>query len=216
MLDIKLRQTVMDALEFEPSIDCADIGVAVDNGIVTITGHVPTYAQKSTVERIVMRVKGVKGIAQEIEVRPTGSHRTADDEIARRAVSTLRWNTSVPVDAIQVKVEKGWVTLAGTVEWQYQKTAAFDAVRHLPGVVGVANLVQLSPSAQASDIKRRIEDALKRDAMIDASAIRVDVRQGEVTLAGHVKAWSERESAEWAAWSAPGVTHVEDHIRVAS
>lgn len=214
MLDTKLRQDVLAALEFEPSIDAADIGVAVENGTVTLTGHVPTYAQKSTTERIVMHVKGVKAVAEEIEVRPMGAHRTADDEIARRAVATLTWNTSVPADAVKVKVEKGWVTLTGKVEWHYQRTSAYDAVHMLPGVIGVSNLIEIKPRVQVADVKKRIEDALKRDAALEASAIRVDVAHGAVTLAGRVKAWSERQAAERAAWSAPGVTKVEDRITV--
>jgi osmotically-inducible protein OsmY len=136
MSDSSLRQDIIDELDFEPSIDAADIGVAVEDGVATLTGHVPTYAQKITVEDVVRRVKGVKGIAQEIEVRPFGTNRTADDEIAKRALSTINWNTAIPDDAVQVKVQEGWVTLTGKVEWQYQKTAAADAVRDLAGVVG--------------------------------------------------------------------------------
>ncbi len=139
MSDIDLKQDINDELDFEPSIDAADIGVAVENGIVTLTGHVPTYAQKATVEEVVRRVKGVKGIAQEIEVRPYGSNQTADDEIAKRAINMIHWNTAIPDGAVQVKVQKGWVTLTGKVEWQYQKTAAADVIRGLGGVVGIQN-----------------------------------------------------------------------------
>ncbi|WP_062224326.1 BON domain-containing protein [Aureimonas sp. D3] len=216
MLDTTLRRTVMDALEFEPSIDAADIGVAVENGIVTLTGHVPTFSQKATTERIVMRVKGVTGVAEKIEVRPLGTHRTADDEIARRAVNTLNWNTAVPANAVKVKVEGGWVTLSGKVEWQYQRVAAYDAVKTLLGVIGVANLIELTPRVQPADVKKRIEDALKRDAALEAKAIDVDVHHGEVTLSGRVRAWPERHAVESAAWSAPGVRHVTDNITVAS
>src|SRR5690606_27381929 len=128
MFDSNLRQDIIDELEFEPSIDAADIGVAVESGVVTLTGHVPTYAQRVTAEEVVRRVKGVKGIAQEIEVRPFGTHKTADDEIAKRALNTIAWNTSVPKDAVVVKVQQGWVTLTGKVDWQYQRSAAADAV----------------------------------------------------------------------------------------
>lgn len=215
MSDSKLRQDIINELDFEPSIDAADIGVAVENGIVTLTGHVPTYAQKVTVEKVVRRVKGVKGLAQEIEVRPLGSNRTADDQIARRAVDTISWNTSVPDDAVQVKVQLGWVTLTGDVDWQYQKAAAAEAVQDLAGVVGVINQIQIKPRASASDVKKRIEEALKRNAEIEAQAIRVDVLgDGKVRLDGKVRAWSERNAAERAAWSAPGVTTVEDRITV--
>lgn len=176
MNDSTLRQDIIDELDFEPSIDSADIGVAVENGIVTLTGHVPTYAQKVTVEDVVRRVKGVKGIAEEIEVRPFGTNRTADDEIAKRAVNTINWNTSVPNSAVQVKVQKGWVTLTGKVEWQYQKTAAADAVRDLAGVVGVSNQIEIKPHVSAYDVKKRIQDALKRNAEIEAQAINVSQR----------------------------------------
>ena len=216
MSDSSLRQDIIDELDFEPSIDAADIGVAVEDGVATLTGHVPTYAQKITVEDVVRRVKGVKGIAQHIEVRPFGTHRTADDEIAKRAVNTIKWNTSVPAGAVQVKIQDGWVTLTGKVDWQYQKAAAADAVRDLSGVVGVLNQIQINPRASASDVKKRIEDALKRNAEIEAQAIRVNVLDGgKVTLEGRVQAWAERRAAERAAWSAPGVSAVDDRIIIA-
>jgi osmotically-inducible protein OsmY len=215
MTDSSLRQDIIDELDFEPSIDAADIGVAVENGIVTLTGHVPTYSQKVTVEDVVRRVKGVKGIAEEIEVRPVGSNRTADDEIAKRAVNPRGWNTSIPSGTVQVKVQKGWVTLTGKVEWFYQKNAAANAVRDLAGVVGVTNQIEIKQHASATDVKKRIEDALKRYAEVEAQAIRVDVLDGgKVRLDGKVHAWSERSAAERAAWSAPGVTTVEDRIAI--
>ena len=215
MSDSSLRQDIIDELDFEPSIDAADIGVAVEDGVATLTGHVPTYAQKITVEDVVRRVKGVKGIAQQIEVRPFGTNRTADDEIAKRALSTISWNTAIPDDAVQVKVQEGWVTMTGKVEWQYQKTAAADAVRDLAGVVGVTNRIEIASRASAFDVKKRIEDALKRNAEIEAQAIRVNVLDGgRITLDGKVHAWSERRAAERAAWSAPGVKVVDDRITI--
>ncbi len=213
MSDSLLRQDVIDELDFEPSIDAADIGVAVENSVVTLTGHVPTYAQKVTVEDVVRKVNGVKGIAQMIEVRPFGTHRTADDEIAKRALSSIDWNTSLPDNSLQVKVQGGWVTLTGKVEWQYQKTAATDAVRGLAGVIGITNRIEIVPRASVSDVKKRIEDALKRSAEIEAQAIRVDVFDGgKVTLDGRVHTWSERSAVERAAWSAQGVNTVDDRI----
>ena len=215
MSDSSLRQDIIDELDFEPSIDAADIGVAVEDGVATLTGHVPTYAQKITVEDVVRRVKGLKGIAQQIEVRPFGTNRTADDEIAKRALSTISWNTAIPDDAVQVKVQEGWVTLTGKVEWQYQKTAAADAVRDLAGVVGITNRIEIASRASAFDLKKRIEDALKRNAEIEAQAIRVNVLDGgKITLDGKVHAWSERRAAERAAWSAPGVKVVDDRITI--
>jgi len=215
MNDSTLRQDILDELDFEPSVDPADIGVAVDSGIVTLTGHVPTYSQKLTVEDVVHRVKGVKGIAQEIEVRPFGTNRTADDEIAKRAVNSISWNTSIPDNTVQVTVQKGWLTLTGKVDWQYQKVAAADAVRDLAGVVGVANQIQIKQMVSAGDVKKRIEDALKRSAETEARAIKVNILDGgKVRLEGRVHAWSERRAAERAAWSTAGVHDVDDRISV--
>jgi osmotically-inducible protein OsmY len=212
--DSKLRQDIIDELDFEPSVDAANIGVAVENGIVVLTGHVATYLQKTRVEDVVRRVKGVTGIAQEVEVRPFGTNKTADDEIVKRALDLIKWNTAIPVDVVQVKVQNGWVTLTGDVEWQYQKNAAYDAVRDLAGVVGVSNLVELKPRITAVDVKKRIEDAFQRDAALDAGAIRIDVLGRNVTLSGKVKTWSERQAAERAAWSAPGISTLDDRLTV--
>jgi osmotically-inducible protein OsmY len=212
MKDSKLRQDVIDELDFEPSIDAADIGVAVEDSIVTLTGHVPTYAQKDMAEQVASRVKGVRGIAQEIEVRPAGTGQTADDQVARRAVDTIGWNTSIPEGAVKVKVHKGWVTLIGKVDWQYQRSAAADAVRALGGVLGVSNQIELRPHACTTDIKKRIEDALKRNAEVEAKEIAVEVIGGKVILNGTVNALTERNAAERAAWSAPGVEIVVNNV----
>lgn len=215
MSDSILKQDIIDELDFEPSIDAADIGVAVDGGVVTLTGHVPTYAQKVKVEDVVRSVKGVKAIAQEMEVRPFGTHKTADDEIAKRAVNTIAWHTSVPGGAVQISVQGGWIKLTGKVEWQYQKTAAEDAVRHLAGVIGVTNQIEIRPRPSTQDIKQRIENALKRNAELEAQEIKVNVLgNGAVRLEGRVHAWSERRAAERAAWSAAGVKTVEDRITI--
>jgi len=215
MNDNILRQDIVDELEFEPSIDAANIGVAVENGVVTLTGHVSTYAQKAIAENAVLRVKGVRGIAQEIEVRPFGANVTTDDEIAKRALNTLAWNTVVPDEAVRIKVQDGWVTLTGNVEWQYQKTAAGAAIRYLAGVRGVSNDIEVRPHASVADVKKRIEDALKRNAEVGAKAISVKVSDGKVTLKGKVRSWAERRTTERAAWAVPGVSAVEDHITIA-
>jgi osmotically-inducible protein OsmY len=212
MTDKTLRQTIVDELDFEPSVDAASIGVAVDNGVVTLSGHVTSYAEKIAAERAVERVTGVKAIAENIEVRYPGHKQTADDEIAERAVAILGWNVQVPKDSVDVKVEKGWIELTGDVHWQYQRVAAESAVRELSGVVGVSNLIQVRPMVAARDVKQKILDALKRHAELESDAIRVDVMDGEVVLKGNVKAWYERGIAEHAAWSAPGVKSVQDHL----
>lgn len=214
MNDITLRQNILDELEFEPSIDAAEIGVIAANGIVTLTGHVRTYAEKEAAERVVQHVKGVRGIAEEIEVRIFGAKETDDDDIARRAVKMLDWHVSVPNQAVTVRVQKGWLTLSGKVEWQYQKNAAYDAVKDLSGVVGVSNIVEVKPHVSGSDVKRRIENALERAAELEAQSIKVDVHGSKVTLKGKVRTWSERQAAERAAWSAPGVSMLDDQLSI--
>lgn len=214
MDDKTLRQFIIDELDFEPSIDAANIGVAVEKGVVTLTGHVANYAEKIAAERAVKRVKGVKAIAQEIEVRFSNQPKRSDDEIAQRALDILTWSVQVPADSIQVKVEKGWITLTGAVEWQYQKQAAESAVRHLSGILGVSNMIGIEPHVAAADVHRKIMDSLKRNAEVEADSIRVVVDNGKVILEGKVKAWYERNLAERAAWSAPGVKAVEDRLSI--
>jgi len=214
MRDTELRDTVERALDFEPSIDAADIGVAVESGVVTLTGHVPTYAQKFTAERVVQGVNGVRGIAQEIEVRDGLGRQPADDEIAARALNSLSWDVTVPNEKIQVKVQKGWVTLTGKVDWNFQRMAAEHAVRKLSGVLGVANQIAVQPAVKAGDIKRRIEEALKRSAEVEANGVTVSVNNTKVTLEGKARSWVERGAIERAAWAAPGVASVDDRIVV--
>jgi len=214
MDDKTLRQFIIDELDFEPSIDAANIGVAVEKGVVTLTGHVANYVEKLAAERAVKRVKGVKAIAQEIEVRFSNQPKRSDDEIAQRALDILTWSVQVPADSIQVKVEKGWITLTGAVEWQYQKQAAESAVRHLSGILRVSNMIEIEPHVAAADVHRKIMDSLKRNAEVEADSIRVVVDNGKVILEGKVKAWYERNLAERAAWSAPGVKAVEDRLSI--
>ncbi|MWD29104.1 BON domain-containing protein [Aquicoccus sp. SCR17] len=214
MDDKTLRQNVIDELDFEPSIDSADIGVAVEEGVVTLSGHVRTYAEKVTTIETVESVRGVKAIADEIEVRPAGAHITADDEIAKRLLNTLKWNSSVPEDKIHSKIKNGWVTLSGEVEWRYQAEAAERAAHRLSGVTGVSNLIKVTPSVKAPDVSDKIKRAFHRDAELDSSGIRVNVRDGTVTLEGKVRYFGERKVAERAAWAVPGVSHVVDHLTV--
>jgi osmotically-inducible protein OsmY len=215
MQDSKLRKHVIDALEFDPSIEATNVGVAVDKGVVTLTGHVSSFAGKSVVEEIVRRVKGVRGIAEEIAVRPALCDATSDDEIAKRALTMIDWNHNVPDQAVQVKVQRGWITLTGEVEWRYQRDIAEQAVRGLSGLTGISNYIEVKPRARVANIKKRIEDAFQRDAELAAHAIRVSVLNDEVTLEGNVKTLFERSAAERAAWSAAGVRSVKDKITVA-
>lgn len=214
MTDKVLHQAVLDELEWDPSFNAAHIGVAVEDGVVTLTGHVGSYAEKVAAERAAKRVAGVRGVAQEIEVRYSSDKKTADDQIAKRALDILSWNTTIPKDRIQVSVQKGWVSLSGQVDWWYQRVDAENAVRRLSGVTGLSNAITVKPQVQAMDVKSRIERALKRSAEMEASGIRVSVAGGKVTLDGKVKAFYERDLAERTAWSAPGVTAVEDRISI--
>jgi osmotically-inducible protein OsmY len=215
MNDKELRQLVIDELEYEPSIDAADIGVAAENGVIVLSGHVADYAQKVAAERATWRVKGVKAIAQKIEVRLPGDKQQNDDEIAQRALDIIAWSTSLPHDCIRVKVADGWVTLSGSVNWNYQREAAENEVRRLGGVKGITNDIKLASGVQVGDLKRRIVEALKRQAQIEAEAVHVDlVGDDQVRLEGRVDNWSELQAVKRAVWAAPGVRSVEDRLRI--
>lgn len=215
MNNLVLRSRVTDELEFEPSIDAAHIGVTVESGVVTLTGYVATFAEKMAAEAAARRVKGVRAVADEVVVRPPGHKQTADDEIARRALDILRWDAVVPATAIEVTVADGWITIAGNVEWQFQRRAAEEAVRKLSGVIGVVNRLTITPLVRPADVKAKIEAALQRRAEIEARNITVTVREGGfVVLDGTVDNWDERQAVASAAWSAPGVRSVEDHLKV--
>lgn len=214
MGDRELEADILDQLDFEPSIDALGIRAAVDDAVVTLTGHVATFADKWTMIEIVESIKGVRAIVDEITVRPAGAHVTADDEIARRAADSLNWNASVPGDRIRVTVRNGDVTLEGVVEWRYQSDAAFGVVRGLAGVTGVNNRIRINPAVHPLDVSERIRRALMRDAELDATGIRVEVDGGTVTLEGKVRHLAERRTAERAAWAVPGVTEVVDRLAV--
>jgi osmotically-inducible protein OsmY len=214
MTDKELKRHVEDALNWEPSFDAADIGVSVDNGVVTLRGDVTTYVVRSTAERVTLGVYGVKAVANDLNVRLPGEYQRTDSDIAQAAVNALTWNTVVPPNRINVTVSNGWITLKGNLDWQYQKNAAARAVRDLTGVRGVNNSITVQPHVRPAEVQDKIEAAFKRSAEIDARRINVTATEGKVILSGNVRSWAERKEAERAAWAAPGVTQVEDRLSI--
>jgi len=215
MTDQIVKKIVLEELGWEPSVNSAHIGVTARDGIVTLTGHVGSYAEKWAAEQSAGCVSGVKAIVDEIEVRYSTPVEEGDEGIAKRALQVLSWDFVVPKDQITVKVDKGWVTLNGNVDWYYQKHNAEADVRRLHGVMGVTNMIALKPGVQPSDVKTKIKDALERNAQIESNDIKVTTEGGKVTLKGKVNTYYERNLVERTAWSAPGVTAVDDQMTFA-
>jgi len=210
--DMQLKQEVIDELNWDPSVDAVAIGVEVNDGVVTLSGHLPSLPCKLAAERAAERIAGVKAVAVNLEVRPAGAQ--SDEAIGAAAHDALRWHVHLPDDAVRVRVEKGWVTLTGRVDWSYQRDLAERVVSHLRGVSGVTDLVLLKDRVAPPDIVQRIEAAMRRHAEREARHIDVAIEHGAVTLTGEVGSLAERKAAVGAAWSAPGVTSVVDHLRV--
>ena len=211
--DQEIQQDVLAELLWDLGVAASEIGVAVKDGVVTLTGNVDTSMKKWRAEEATLRVNGVAAVANDIEVRLVGAERT-DADIAAAVVNVLNWNSTIPVNKVHVTVEKGWVTLKGEVEWQYQRREAEKAVRGLWGVKGITNLITVKPAASPTDLKKNIEDALVRSAQLDANAITVQVQGSKAILRGKVRSWAEKREAERAAWLAPGITSVDNQISV--
>jgi Predicted periplasmic or secreted lipoprotein len=212
--DTQLQRDVIDELRWDPSVGSLEVGVAAKDGVVTLSGQVDSFARKFAAIHAAERVAGVRAIAEELIVALPMSIKHSDTDLAHAVVTTLKWDVQVPDDTVTARVDEGWVWLEGQVDWQYQCAAAERAVRNLAGVRGVTNLLQIKKRASAPDVKQRIESALKRHAELDAQQIRVETSEGKVILRGRVRSWAERTDAELAAWSAPGVTKVQDELLV--
>ncbi len=209
-----IQADVMAELRWEPILQAATIGVSVKDGVATLTGEVDTYLMKLATEQAAKRVEGVKVVVQDVVVNTSLTPLDSDERLAHSIVSSFDWDSAVPQNQIAVKVQAGWITLDGQVDWNYQRLAAERALERLTGVKGVSNLITLKPRVVARDIRNQIEKAFKRSAVLEAQQIKVEANGTEVTLRGHVQSWAECREAEEAAWSAPGVASVENRLIV--
>lgn len=212
--DSDVKKDVLTELAWDPLVPEARVGVTVSEGVATLTGHLDTYAEKVAARRAVERVSGVKAIAMELDVIPLGLHQRSDTEIATAIEHALSWNTSIPQDRVKVTVEKGWVTLSGELDWNFQRRAVERMIRPLKGVVGITDNIRLKTLAVPVNISSRIQDALTRQAVREARRIEISMDGSVVTLRGHVHSWAERNAAEGATWSAPGVSRVNNELTI--
>jgi len=214
MTDEELKHHVENALTWEPSINTSDVGVSVEQGVVTLRGNIASFAEKGIAERVALHTYGVKAVANDLNVRLTSAYQRSDTDIARAVVAALEWHTMVPKVGLTVAVSDGRVTLKGVVDWQYEKEAAIRAIRDLTGVTGVISEIIVKPRVNPTDVKDKIEAAFRRSAEVDARRVNVTAQDGKVVLTGNVHSWAERREAERAAWAAPGVTQIDDRLAI--
>lgn len=212
--DSEIQKDVQSELRWQPFLKASEIGVAVKEGIVTLSGTVDSYSKKLSAEKAAKRVAGVTAVVEEIEVNPGKDGKRTDTDIAEAAVNALRWNSRIPQDSIKVKVEDGWITLEGEVEWDYQRVSAGKSVDHLVAVVGVTNNIKVKSKITPSEIKQKIKSAFVRNANIDSDKVEIQVEGTKVTLSGKVRSWIEKKEAEAQAWLAPGINRVENNIEI--
>src|SRR5690606_15674298 len=211
----QLQRDVIDELKWDPLISASEIGVSAKEGVVTLSGYVDSFSKKYAAEKAAKRVNGVQAVAEDIEVRLTnGLARHDDTAIAATILNAFKWNSLVPESQLKIKVDDSWVTLEGTVDWQFQKDAAYKAVRDIAGIRGVSNLINLKPQLEKTDIERTIKQARQRRANVNADNIRVRTEGGKVILSGKASTWYERQEVEKAVWASPGVTEVDDNISI--
>lgn len=213
--DLQIQQDVMDELSWDPILTASEIGVTAKNGVVTLTGYVNNYSKKLAAENAAKRVKDVKAVAMDIEIKLPSDSKKTDADIAAAVLNALKWSSFVPDDRVKPEVENGWITLEGEVEWQYQKESAANAVRDLIGVRGISNLIRVKPSVSPVLVKDVIKKALERSAVIEAAGINVVTEGGNIVLKGKVRSWGERGEVERAAWATPGVIDVKDELVIA-
>ncbi len=213
--DAEIQKDVMDELKWEPILNATEIGVAVSNGVVTLSGYVDTFHKKSAAENAAWRVKGVTAVAEELEVRLPFDARLTDVEVAEKVAHTIKWHTAIPDENIKIKVTDGWVTLEGEVHWNFQKESAFNAIRTLSGVKGVSNYIVVKPKVNTTLVKDNIRKALERNADLEAANIKVETLGNKVILRGTTHSWKERRAVENAVWSAPGVVTIDDQLVIA-